>query len=108
MDAKEIAMNYPLADRLSKLEEECDEFTGALADYDEAEEGSAAEKRAWYHVLEELADVEIVLEQVRYHLFKDRVADDKLVDRIKAFKIERQALRIEMGDETWAGRRQTV
>ena len=108
MDAKEIAMNYLLADRLSKLEEECDELTEALGAYDAAEEGSAAEKRAWYHVLEELADVEIVLEQVRYHLFKDRVADDKLVDRIKAFKIERQALRIEMGDETWAGRRQTV
>ena len=54
MDAKEIAMNYSLGERLSKLEEECDEFTGALADYDAAEEGSAAEKRAWYHVLEEI------------------------------------------------------
>ena len=108
MKSEDIAMTYSRTDRILKLQEECDELSEAIELYANAEQGSADEKRAWYHILEEIADVETLIEHVKVHLARELNDDFQLINRFKDFKRERQSLRILMGDETWAGRNQAV
>ncbi len=108
MKSEEIAMNYSRTDRIQKLQEECDELSDAIELYASVDPGSAAEKRAWYHILEEIADVETLIDHVKVHLAREMNDDFQLINRFKDFKRERQSLRILMSDETWAGRKQAM
>lgn len=81
-DLKYIADHYGLENQLGKCKEELNELIEALG-------GSSN-----IHVVEEIADVEIMISQIKYL----RDIPDEQVDVIKEYKIQRQLQRIENGD----------
>jgi hypothetical protein len=81
-DLKYIADHYGLEGQTKKCEEELNELIEALG-------GSSNT-----HVVEEIADVEIMISQIKYL----RDIPDEQVDVIKKYKIQRQLQRIENGD----------
>ena len=81
-DLKYIADHYGLEHQLGKCKEELGELIEAIDSLDE---------RA---IIEEVADVEIMLSQIKYL----RDIPDEQVDVVKKYKIQRQLRRIENGD----------
>lgn len=81
-DLKYIADHYGLEHQLGKCKEELGELIEAIDSLDE---------RA---IIEEIADVEIMISQIKYL----RDIPDEQVDVIKKYKIQRQLQRIENGD----------
>ena len=81
-DLTNIADHYGLKHQLVKCKEELGELIEAIDSLDE---------RA---IIEEVADVEIMLSQIKYL----RDIPDEQVDVIKKYKIQRQLQRIENGD----------
>ena len=78
-DLKYIADHYGLEGQTKKCEEELNELIEAL-------DGSSDT-----HIVEEIADVEIMLSQIKYL----RDIPDEQVNEIKQYKIQRQLRRIE-------------
>lgn len=87
MDEKQaleyIADHYGLDSQLSILQEECAELIQAVSKYRRGESNLL--------VLEELADVEIMVAQIRYLAGKNSV----IIDEFKDKKIKRQIERME-------------
>lgn len=78
-DLKYIADHYGLEHQLGKCKEELNELIEAL--------GSSSDT----HLAEEIADVEIMISQIKYL----RNIPDECIDGIKRYKIQRQLQRIE-------------
>lgn len=96
-----IADTYGEHSQLLKLQEECEELFQAVQEYldttafDPASTAWDKEKKykgiqAWEHIMEEAADVEIMLEQVRHFNRKYHVENDWY-----GWKISRQMARLE-------------
>jgi hypothetical protein len=81
-DLKYIADHYGLEHQLGKCKEELNELIEAIDSLDE---------RA---IIEEVADAEIMISQIKYL----RDIPDEQIDVIKKYKIQRQLQRIENGD----------
>lgn len=78
-----ILKRYGITEQVAKLKEECRELI-------EASDGYINETDSKAHFLEEIADVEVMLDQMKLHFN----AQDK-VDEIKRFKVKRQLGRME-------------
>lgn len=78
-----ILKHYGITEQVSKLKEECRELIEAADGYINGTDSKA-------HFLEEIADVEVMIEQMIMHFN----AQDK-VDEIKRFKVKRQLGRME-------------
>ena len=86
---KKIADHYGLASQLNILQEELSELIQAVSKYRRGDH---------YHILEEIADVEIMLEQVKYLLGNPeipRVVVDEFIKITREDKIKRQLNRIQ-------------
>lgn len=81
---KNIADTYGLNSQLDILQEECAELIQAVSKYRRGGSFDLA--------LEEMADVEIMLEQIRYLISE---VDNITVDNYKNVKLDRQIRRIE-------------
>jgi hypothetical protein len=82
-----ILNHYGITEQVSKLKEECRELIEAADGYINGTDSKA-------HFLEEIADVEVMLDQMKLHFN----AQDK-VDEIKRFKVKRQLGRIEREEQ---------
>ena len=78
-----ILNHYGITEQVAKLKEECRELIEAADGYINGTDSKA-------HFLEEMADVEVMLDQMKLHFN----AHDK-VDEIKRFKVKRQLGRME-------------
>lgn len=90
---KRIADHYGLKKQQRQLSEECAELIQATSKYMRYLENSCALSNAWEYITNivgEVADVEIMLEQIKYLLNIDKEA----VEKIKQSKLERQLARI--------------
>lgn len=83
-DLKQIAEHYGLRCQMRQLIEEMAELTQVICKSERYDLDTVRE-----HLVEEVADVEVVLEQVDYLL------GDSRINQVKAEKIERQKRRIE-------------
>ena len=83
-DLRNIAEHYGLRCQMRQLIEEMAELTQVICKAERYDLDTVRE-----HLVEEVADVEVVLEQVIYLLGDDRI------EQIRAEKIERQKRRIE-------------
>ena len=83
-DLQQIAEHYGLRVQMRQLIEEMAELTQVICKAERYDLDTVRD-----HLVEEVADVEVVLEQVDYLLGDSRIA------QIKAEKIERQKRRIE-------------
>lgn len=96
---KRIADYYGLKNQQRQLSEECAELIQATSKYMRYSEGPIeAYTNDWKYiqnVIEEIADVEVMLEQVKYLLNINNAA----VEEIKKNKIERQLERIKEESE---------
>ena len=93
---KRIANHYGLAKQSRQLSEECAELIQATSKYMRFQETSYASTVDWKYiesVCEEIADVEIMLEQIKYLLHINPDA----IETIKGNKIARQLERIKEG-----------
>ena len=91
---KRIADHYGLAKQTRQLSEECAELIQATSKYMRFQETSYASTVDWKYlqnVCEEIADVEVMLEQIKYLLH----INPNAIDEIKKKKIHRQLERIE-------------
>ncbi len=102
MDAKEIKANcriiaehYGYESQSAQLTEECAELIQALSKYRRARD-SMCKQRAFAGIVEELADVEIMLEQIKYLLN----VTERQISGVKQQKVERTLDRID--GATWA------
>lgn len=96
-DLRTIFAHFVAEHQLDKLREETDEFIGAFEVYytlDPTDEN-------WEHLIEELADVDIVLDQFKLIMADDAQHDGRLyhtlLEKKKAEKIERTLERIKDG-----------
>ena len=88
-----IANHYGLAKQSRQLSEECAELIQAVSKYMRYQETSYASTVDWKYlenVCEEIADVEVMLEQIKYLL---HINPEAIVE-IKKNKIDRQLERI--------------
>lgn len=85
-DLRNIAEHYGLRKQMRQTVEEMAELTQVICKAERYDLDTVRD-----HLVEEVADVEVVLEQVDYLLGDSRIA------QIKAEKIERQKRRIENG-----------
>ena len=83
LDERAILNHYGITEQVAKLKEEAYELIEASDGYINGTDSKA-------HFLEEMADVEVVIEQMIMHFN----AQDK-VDEIKRFKVKRQLGRME-------------
>lgn len=92
-DLKKIIEHYGVKPQVRKFNEESYELEEAILDYINVEvyKGSAAEVYYKEHLIEELADVEVMLGEFIEHYNIDRTD----IDKVKQKKIERQLKRIE-------------
>ena len=91
---KKIANYYGLSKQIRQLSEECAELIQATSKYMRYQETSYAATVDWKYlqnVCEEIADVEVMLEQIKYLLH----INPKAVEAIKGRKVNRQLERIE-------------
>lgn len=91
---KRIADHYGLVKQTRQLSEECAELIQATSKYMRYQETSYASTVDWKYlqnVCEEIADVEVMLEQIKYLLH----INPNAIDEIKKKKIHRQLERIE-------------
>lgn len=79
---KKIADNYGIKRQLHQLAEECSELA--------VEASHSARKGTTVKIIEEMADVEIMIEQIVYLAKIDR----KDIDECIQYKLERQMVRI--------------
>ena len=82
-----ILKHYGITEQVSQLKEECRELI-------EAADGYINGTDTELHLLEEIADVEVMLDQMKLHFN----AQDK-VDEIKRFKVKRQLGRMEREED---------
>lgn len=82
-----ILNHYGITEQVAKLKEECRELIEASDGYINGTDSKA-------HFLEEIADVEVMLDQMKLHFN----AQDK-VDEIKRFKVKRQLGRMERKED---------
>lgn len=82
-----ILNHYGITEQVAKLKEECRELIEASDGYINGTDSKA-------HFLEEMADVEVMLDQMKLHFN----AQDR-VDEIKRFKVKRQLGRIEREED---------
>ena len=90
---KKIANHYGLTKQSRQLAEECAELIQATSKYMRFQETSYASTVDWKYiesVCEEIADVEVMLEQMKYLLHINPTA----IEAIKSKKIDRQLERI--------------
>lgn len=90
---KRIANHYGLAKQSRQLAEECGELIQATSKYMRFQETSYASTNDWKYlenVCEEIADVEVMLEQIKYLLH----INPNAIEEIKKNKIARQLERI--------------
>lgn len=90
---KRIANHYGLAKQSRQLAEECAELIQATSKYMRFQENSHALTVDWSYlqnICEEIADVEVMLEQIKYLL---HINPEAIVE-IKKNKIDRQLERI--------------
>ena len=87
LDERAILNHYGITEQVSKLKEECQELIEAADGYINGTDSKA-------HFLEEIADVEVMLDQMKLHFN----AQDK-VDEIKRFKVKRQLGRMEREED---------
>lgn len=85
-----VANHYGKPHQLEKLQEECGELWGAVHEYVKSE--YEAPKRE--HMIEEMADVLVMAEQIMY---LENIADE--VEKVAKEKINRQIKRIEEENE---------
>ena len=83
LDERAILNHYGITEQVAKLKEECRELIEASDGYINGTDSKA-------HFLEEIADVEVMLDQMKLHFN----AQDR-VDEIKRFKVKRQLGRME-------------
>lgn len=83
-----ILNHYGITEQVSQLKEECRELI-------EAADGYINGTDTELHFLEEIADVEVMSDQMKLHFN----AQDK-VDEIKRFKVKRQLGRMEREEDT--------
>ena len=91
---KRIANHYGLAKQQRQLAEECGELIQATSKYMRFQEQSYASTIDWTYlqnVIEEIADVEVMLEQIKYLLH----INSNAIEAIKEKKVNRQLERIE-------------
>jgi NTP pyrophosphatase (non-canonical NTP hydrolase) len=91
---KRIANHYGLAKQQRQLAEECGELIQATSKYMRFQEQSYASTVDWTYlqnVIEEIADVEVMLEQIKYLLH----INSNAIEAIKEKKVNRQLERIE-------------
>lgn len=89
-----IANHYGLAKQQRQLAEECGELIQATSKYMRFQETSYASTVDWTYlqnVIEEIADVEVMLDEIKYLLH----INPKAIEEIKKNKIDRQLKRIE-------------
>ena len=87
-DIKKIADKYGLAHQLKKFKEECAEAIQAAIKYELAVNGEYDEKETYKHLEEEIADVIIMCEQMKYLLEEHEIT--AYINR----KVERQLERM--------------
>lgn len=91
-----IINNYGVTNQLKKLNEECYEFIEAVSEYRDVEVYIKTPAYEFHrkHMIEEFADVMVMLEQFKayYELDNQEIMD------IMEYKINRQIDRIEKGD----------
>lgn len=93
---KKIADHYGLKSQQRQLAEECGELIQATSKYMRYQETSYASTVDWQYlqkVCEEIADVEVMLDQIKYLL---NINPDA-IDEIKQNKVDRQLERIYKG-----------
>ena len=93
---KKIANHYGLAKQQRQLAEECAELIQATSKYMRFQEESYALTVDWTYlqnVIEEIADVEVMLDEIKYLLH----INSEAVEQIKIKKIDRQLERIQKG-----------
>ena len=93
-EIKRIANHYGLAKQQRQLAEECGELIQATSKYMRFQEESYALTVDWTYlqnVIEEIADVEVMLDEIKYLLN----INPKAIEEIKKNKIARQLERIE-------------
>jgi NTP pyrophosphatase (non-canonical NTP hydrolase) len=91
---KKIADHYKLEKQSRQLSEECAELIQATSKYMRYQESSYASTVDWKYlqdICEEIADVEVMLAQIKYLLN----INPKAIEEIKKKKIDRQLERIE-------------
>jgi NTP pyrophosphatase (non-canonical NTP hydrolase) len=91
---KKIADYYKLEKQSRQLAEECAELIQATSKYMRYQESSYASTVDWKYlqdICEEIADVEVMLAQIKYLLN----INPKAIEEIKKKKIDRQLERIE-------------
>lgn len=91
---KRIANHYGLAKQQRQLAEECGELIQATSKYMRFQEESYASTVDWTYlqnVIEEIADVEVMLDEIKYLLHINSDA----IKAIKEKKVNRQIERIE-------------
>ena len=88
---KRIAFHYGLYPQLEQLQEECAELIQAVHKYKRNRE-VASHISCAPPLLEEIADVEIMIEQIRLLINED---DNSDIERIKDAKLDRQIIRME-------------
>ena len=93
----EIADHYGRPVQMDQTEEECAELIQAICKYKRALRGNdlKAVERVYESIVEEIADVEIMLAQIKY-LFR---IPERQINGWKDFKIRRQIGRIKAGQE---------
>ena len=93
---KRIANHYGLAKQQRQLAEECGELIQATSKYMRFQETSYASTVDWSYlqnVIEEIADVEVMLDEIK-HLLN---ISDEAIEGIKEKKVDRQLERISKG-----------
>lgn len=93
-----IANHYGLSKQSRQLSEECAELIQAISKYMRFQETSYASTVDWKYlesVCEEIADVEVMLEQIKYLLH----INPEAIEEIKKNKIDRQLARIKEGSK---------
>ena len=91
---KRIANHYGLAKQQRQLAEECGELIQATSKYMRFLESSYASTVDWSYlqaVIEEIADVEVMLDEIKYLLH----INPEAIEKIKEKKVNRQLERIE-------------
>ena len=81
---KETAKYYGYEEQSNQLVEECAELIQAVSKYRRAE-GADKKAIALENLIEEIADVELMLEQIKYLL---QIPEDEL-EAVKLFKVNR-------------------
>ena len=96
-DLLKIIKHYGALPQLKYFQSEVFELTEAILDYNyiETYEGSPANQRLKKHIAEEIADVQVMLDQFQHYY---GITDEEIWETMK-FKINRQLERIEKENE---------